>query len=70
MATNIQKYAANVAGVNRRQMYGFPNRELYEHSLVKMLNKYMILYGIENDLFTADEEIVMQNIFDSITAPD
>ena len=68
--TNLQKYSTASAAVNRRQIFGFPGRESYDHSLMKLMDKYMILYGIENDSFTADEEIVMQNIFDSITIPD
>jgi hypothetical protein len=70
MATNLQKYATSVAGVNRRQIFNFPGRDPYQHSLAKLMNKYMILHGIENNHFTADEEVVMQNIFDSISIPD
>ena len=68
--TNLQKFSIGIAGTNRREVFGFPGREPAEHALVKNFNKYMILYGIENVSFTADEEIVMQNIFDSITIPD
>lgn len=70
MATNLQKFATSVAGVNRRQIFGFAGRSFYIGSLARLLNKYMILHGIENSHFTDAEEVVMQNIFDSITVPD
>ena len=70
MATNLQKYSTAVADSNRRELFGFSPRHPVEDSLAKNLNKYMILYGIENDQFDDDQVIVMQNIFDSITVPD
>ena len=68
--TNLQKYGICVASFLRKLLFGFPGKRAEREALSVILNKYMLLYGIENDSFTATEEIIMQNIFDSISVPD
>lgn len=64
---NDKRYAATVAGPIRDDLFQFAGREPSDHVRIKMLNMYMVMYGIDNSHFTSSEEVVMQNIFDSIT---
>lgn len=68
--TNLQKFAKYIALVVRRVLFGYPGRVSEVEAIMVPLNKYMILYSIFEGGLTSAQETIMQNIFDSILAPD